>query len=352
MLGLGRYDVQVWNRGGTRQIARLNDVTQIEWARELDETSTGKVTCVSDEWADLIHPWMHEIHLFRNRELVWCGPVRDKTYAPSTGEVTLDLRDLFAWMDRRVLHDEIDVEQADMADIFKMVLDSALSPDPSPRISTNLQAAGTKLDFYADPEFQKYAGDYLRELAESGVDFTVLNRTVYIRGEEMDAKPIGILHESHFAEMPVIKESGEVATLLLLTGPGGEFHSHPDFQNTPQKWADHPYGLLEVIADATTLFDTDDENAVEKAAKARYELMKQPQLYVTEATLDKSAPVGINELLPGKRVDIRMQARAIPLMTQYRLQKMSVSVSGEDMVEDVKIEMASLGTFDPSKVGT
>lgn len=343
-LGIGYYQVGIFSRGGEHLMTMLPRVTGIEYGRVLDDTSSSTVTCVSEEWADLIHPWQHEVHIFRNRNLAWSGPVRDKDYDPETGEIKIEGRDLFAWMDFRSVHEEIDLTEVDVADVFAALVAGALKSDPSPNITVDKQTAGSTIDFYYDPETPKIVAVDLRSLAEGGVDFTVVNRKLYIRGEYLDKAPIATLLRSHLAKVPIVKESGEMATQLFLTGSGGEVHSHPDKPLSPDQWALHPYGLLEQIYDAEKFFDSDDVSAIERAGKSRYELMKEPRLFLNDMQLDKSAPVEMEDLIPGRRIEVRMDVGAIPLITTYRLQSLKVTVDATS--ETVALEVTSLGDYD------
>jgi acetyl esterase/lipase len=343
-LDIGHYQVGVYSRGGEHRLTMLPRVSALNFKRTLDDTSSASVTCVSEEWADLIHPWQHEIHIFRNNRLAWCGPVRDKEYDPETGTIVLDCRDLFAWMDFRRAHNEIDLLETDVADVFVALMESALSADPSPNILIDKTAVGSTIDFYYDPEIPKIVAEDLRQMAESGVDYTTYLRTVIVRGEYLDKAPIGTMLRAHLAKMPLVKESGEMATQLLLTGAGGDLHSHPDVALTPAQWDLHPYGLLEQIYDGDKLFDSDDVSAIEKAAKSRYELMKEPRLFLSEMQLNASAPVEMEDLIPGRRIDVKMDVGAIPLISMYRLQTLSVDVDGTS--ETIKLEVTSLGDYD------
>jgi hypothetical protein len=343
-LDIGYYQVGVYSRGGEQRLTMLPRVTALSFKRTLDDTSSASVTCVSEEWADLIHPWQHEIHIFRNNRLVWCGPVRDKEYDPETGTIVLDCRDLFAWMDFRTARNEIDLLETDVADVFVALMEGALVSDPSPNITIDKTAVGSTIDFYYDPETPKIVAEDLRQMAEAGVDYTTYLRTVIVRGEYLDKAPIGTLLRSHLAKMPLVKESGEMVTQLFLTGAGGELHLHPDARLTPAQWDLHPYGLLEQVYDGDKLFDSDDVSAIEKAGKARYELMKEPRLFLSDLQLDASAPVEMEDLIPGRRIDVKMEVGAIPLISMYRLQTLSVEVDGTS--ETVTLEVTSLGDYD------
>ena len=343
-LGIGYYQVGVYSRGGEHRLTMLPRVSKLNFTRTLDDTSSASVTCVSEEWADLIHPWQHEIHIFRNNQLVWCGPIRDKEYDPETGTIVLDCRDLFSWMDFRTASTEIDFIETDVADVFVALMQSALVTDPSPNIIIDKTAVGSTIDFYYDPETPKIVAEDLRQMAESGVDYTTVLRTVYIRGEYLDKAPIGTMLRSHLTKMPLVKESGEMATQLFLTGSGGDLHLHPDFRLSPAQWDLHPYGLLEQVYDGDKLFDSDDVSAIERAAKSRYELMKEPRLFLSDMQLNPSAPVEMEDLIPGRRIDAKMDVGAIPLISMYRLQTLTVDVDGTK--ETITLEVTSLGDYD------
>src|SRR5690606_21437419 len=115
------------------------------------------------------------------------------------------------------------------------------------------------------------------------------------------------------------KESGEMANLLLLTGAGGDYHSHPDFPLTPDEYDRSPFGLLEAVIDASTLFDSDDPSALEKGAKSRAELLANPRIYIPEAELTSSAPIDMADLIPGRRVEVHLDVGPEPLISTYRL---------------------------------
>lgn len=285
---------------------------------------------------------MHEISIVRNGQQVWVGPVRDKEIDLGSGQVVLNCRDLSTWFDKRLIHDELDVSEMDMTDYAEMVLKSALAPDPSPRITIVKEASKNPIDRYIDPEIPRVSGEELRDLANSGIDFTVVGRTIYLRGDEVSGLSLQPLLAEHFLQMPTIKESGNMATWLVATGQGGDIQTYPQTLLSIDQWELHPYGLLEQVFDATTAFDSDDANAVFNATKNRYDLVSQPILYVTDGVLHKAAPVRIADLVPGIRVDIRMDVHGIQLLEQYRLQAVSVKVS--DVQEEVSITVTALGS--------
>ena len=339
-LGTGHYEVYLLERGG-EQVAALTNVTDLSWTRTLDDTSSASVTCISEEWADLIHPWMHEVSIVRNGEQVWVGPVRDKEINMGTSEIVLSCRDLSSWFDKRLVHDELDVSEMDMCDYAEQVIQSAMRPDPSPNIQIDKSSSGKPIDRYIDPETPRVAGEEIRELASSGIDFTVIGRTIYLRGDKFDDKAIQSLLGEHFLQLPVVKESGNMATWLVATGQGGDIYTYPQTQPSADQWELHPYGLLEQVFDASAAFDSDDSNAVPAATKSRFDIVGQPILYITDGVLHKDAPVKISELVPGRRIDVRMDVGGVALLEQYRLQGVSVKVS--DTQEDVSVTLTALG---------
>jgi hypothetical protein len=132
-----------------------------------------------------------------------------------------------------------------------------------------------------------------------------------------------------------------MGTWLVATGQGGDIYTYPQTQLSTDQWELHPYGLLEQVFDAAAAFDSDDANAVPSATKSRFDLVSQPVLFITDGVLHKDAPVKVSELVPGKRIDVRMDVGGIMLLDQYRLQGMSVKVT--DMQEEVSVTLTALG---------
>jgi hypothetical protein len=272
--------------------------------------------------------------------------VRDKEIDLGTGQVTLNCRDLSAWFDKRLVRGEIISEEEDMSLYAAKVLRSALSADPSPKITLNVAECGVPIDRYYSSEDDppRIAGEELRELADNGLDFTVINRTLYIRGEEFDAEPVRTLLAEHFLQLPMVKESGNMATRIIGAGQGEDNVSYPDSDLSPDQWEAHPFGLLEQIIDVTAQWDSDKnpEQEVLRATMNRYSIVSAPILYISDGVLHKQAPVSIDQLVPGKRVDVRMEVGGVMIVEQYRLQNVSVSVDGTR--EEVSITLTALGS--------
>ena len=72
--------------------------------------------------------------------------------------------------------------------------------------------------------------------------------------------------------------------------------------------------------------------------------MKEPRLFLNDMQLDKSAPVEMEDLIPGRRMDVRMTVGSVPLITTYRLQSLKVTVDATS--ETVALEVTSLGDYD------
>jgi len=60
--------------------------------------------------------------------------------------------------------------------------------------------------------------------------------------------------------------------------------------------------------------------------------------------LAPSAPVEMNDLIPGRRIDVKLDVGAIPMISMYRLQGLQVEVDGTS--ETVTLEVTSLGDYD------
>lgn len=107
---LESIEVYVTDQCGTPRICGLTNVAQVQFNRILDEvseavvvipvstgTSSTKPCC---DCLDIIEPWCHELHIVRNGELVWSGPIIKITYGYTT--VSIEARDVLAWTQVRI----------------------------------------------------------------------------------------------------------------------------------------------------------------------------------------------------------------------------------------------------------
>lgn len=101
------------SRSMTCQI-NLSDVINLTWTRILDDVSEAEVeigltgdaqqTCC--ECLAIVEPFCHELHIWRDGEEVWVGPIEAVRYERE--RVTIKARDSLAWLDVRIPNEDVE----------------------------------------------------------------------------------------------------------------------------------------------------------------------------------------------------------------------------------------------------
>lgn len=348
-LGCGTYRVAIHTRASLLRAVVEVPWTQIEWGRVLDDTSSATVQagagCCGEILESQVRPWSHTLAIYRKVQgsvgygRVWSGPVmaiRDRD------ALTLEARDLSAWCDHRLVHDDHDHVAEDLADIYQSLWDDAMAPDPVPDYTLSLTASGTTGDRQVLTDSHTLAGDPLRELGRTGLDWTVLDRVQIVGPSEIDTPAVATLIDSHFVGDPeVVVDGSTQANLWYVSGSGGgaEGDEVSGFASV-SPGAD---GLLESVASESSILDdlSADENA-----QTRLDRSSMPQRYVTDADLHSDAPVPMERLIPGARVRLALTGRCLPVRTTERLSSVKVTASrdGNAVTEKVSISLQPLGT--------
>lgn len=205
-LGCGIARAEVWTRGAGRRVIDLPDITATEWGRVRSDTSMGMVQmdgvaiAADPECCAIlrdVRPWKHELHIYRDDELGWCGPITEIELDGPT--LLIKGRDLSAWLDRRFIHGTLlqwGGTQANQGSensnvLLTAIVNDALSPDssmikpPFVNLLFNTVQANGMLDgdlagrVYSPAQF-KPAGPEIRDLAKGPLDWTVVKREGYV----------------------------------------------------------------------------------------------------------------------------------------------------------------------------
>lgn len=348
VLGCGTPSVFVADRCGSRNLYEITDFSELAWPRVIDEASeaTVRVTLAGNTDAACCaglaatRSWAHSLVVLRDGERVWEGPIVN--IAMNRDEALLTARDVTAWLDVRTTHDEIDITlDTDLADIATRVITSALAPD-DPCILQYLEVVptGTLSTLTLDPNME-VAGDVLRELARSGLDYTAVGRMILLGPDIGGIYPGGgapFVHllDEHFAGGLEIGEAGlEAATRWIVQGDG---------VTGIDGGIDPFYGLIERIAKEDGIAQ---QLQVNGAATSRVEATNPPPLYVdsgAQAGLVPTAPVCIGDLIPGRLVHVTARDTCREVNQLLRLVAVNVSYTPADG-EAVGITLAPVGTL-------
>jgi hypothetical protein len=225
--------------------------------------------------------------------------------------------------------------------IFEAFSADAMAPDPSPGLSVSTSPCGVTAVKTVLASQHQMAGQALRDIANVGIDWTAVVRTILAGGLVVPVSSIGTLSDDHFANPPTVHPVGPAqANRWVIRGSGGGAAGDTIYGVAQDNDCIDEDGLLESTASVTTIADNISAAA---AALSRVALTCQV-VAVDQAVLAPSAPFGIDDLIPGALADIVLAQTCIPFSGERRLQKVSVSASAQDGLEAVSITLQPPGT--------
>lgn len=319
------YTVELRLRGGRAKAGTFTGITALTWERVLNGTSACQVTITprGKNCARLINgaiPWAHELAVFRDRELVWCGPLIDKD--DNGAQVTLSASDVSEWLKHRIVRRGYDTTSApaDLSAIAELVVRDGFGPD-DPEVLPHLivHPAGVTAERYADPETVMCDSE-LNDLSGLGLDWTVAGRAIVLFGAREPLGRVAALTGRHFATpLPITEAGSGVATRVVVQGSGvrGEAGGvHPVL------------GLLETLVSSDTVLTDGDAASAARAA------LVTPQLLLAgdgSLALAPRAPVTVAELIPGVACTVSGSGSACRTASAVQLTKLAVQwgTSGE-----------------------
>lgn len=345
-LGVGEWRILIHDRTGTIQICELStnsSAIEAPNGRLMDDTAEVKVTVdlsEDDEEVGKIRSWLHTMTLVRDDEEVWGpGPVFNMLESTDGDNMVITARDASAWLDVREIHTYMTFTNADPVDVAVAIINDAMYPDDPLGIVDALIAVPTAPSFYpvrVTREYtpgSMYAGEALRELARTVLDFTTVGRSI-ILGLDLSFGPYTPLTDEDFQTALVVEERGsETATKWRVNGDGG---------TGVAGGVDDYYGLIEQIATEEGVVDAEDAR---NAAGGRLAGTNPTPLYVSVpqgASLSPRTAVCFRTLVPGALFDIDLRNTRRPVSTQMRLTSLGFKVSAT--AEEIGVTLSPVGT--------
>lgn len=316
LLGCGVPSVYITDVGGGQPLAKL-DVTSVTWGRVLDEVSNARVH-VSVQQEDprcsallgKLEPWEYELLIHRDADEVWAGPVMEPTY--TWNDMTITARDLVQWFERRILPRDRAFTDVDLGTIAARYLADALEIDDSPNISFSVGLSGVTGTRSVLGINKRRAADELRELARGALDFTTVGRTIRFGGKELDVPRLPLLTERSF-EITQVRKAG-----LQMGNHWFVFGTTPSGVTTPLVGEAGGPPNTPIVQQVVNEPSVKDLNSATAAAETRYDLFRTAPEMITGRFLE-TAPVDINDLVPGSVAEIRQQVGFKRIDGEYRL---------------------------------
>ncbi|MEH0579140.1 hypothetical protein QBA54_32735 [Streptomyces sp. B21-108] len=331
--GCGTHTAAIVDRDGAI-VTQADVLLQVEWSRLLDEVSTARVLIQPDgdccAALSKVRTWRHKLAIARDGQHVWDGPIIQAEWR--FGQVELWASDVLVWLDRRVPHQSITFARRDLTEIAAWLIEDAFAPDdPGHEVTLVGPARVDGGRAYTVDDGQ--TGDHLRDLADTGLDYTAVGSNIILLPEDWSAS-VGMLTDADFPESLVVAEDGaQLATRWVVHGDSGI----KGVSGGPDAY----YGLLERSVEEKSV--TTDESAVAAARSRRAANYPVPVFLASdEVTLSPEAAVDVAQLVPGWCVDVATQATCRPLTQRLKIAAVKVEEDGDG--ESVKVTLAPVSS--------
>jgi hypothetical protein len=361
-----------WPQSSTlvqQQVMAIDGITRLTWQRRLDEISEATVEITKadmslrcGEQVGQVDPWRMELAVFRDGELVWQGPIVD--IVEGRRRITIRARDVLAHLERSPTVQGVGLEDGDV-DLTDLALGCVrerifhrFSPVSDMRpfydwmgVVPYVRHSATGIVWPGQPrnaqEPLSYSTPYeeLRRVAEVGLNFTTLNRSMVFRGPATaSTRPAARLQDQDFAtELEVVVAGEDLVTWAYgysmtrdeatlrqyMATHDWKRRSHREPPATepstdPQDLS--PWGEHAAIFEGRTENESPSRLLQRCIGRVRTDYPVPVIVRVPDgAELSPDAPVRVNELVCGQRIDVAVTSYLRRASTPMRL----ASVEGE-----------------------
>lgn len=343
-LGCGIYSFFITSRCAGTLLCVLDEaaITSASWGRVLDDVSqaevvlqlSGDATATCCACLAEVEPWCHELHVWRNGEEVWVGPIQELEY--NYDKVTVRAKDSLAWLSVRVPQLTVNytvstggLGAADLTTIAQAILNVALvqdDPDYTCELDNVYAAPTGRVEQRFFDRYNQTALEMLQDLSETGIDFTTLGRTIVLVGDSDPLTPLLILNDEHImGELEVTKDG---------TLQGNKYFVHfEEDEGIPVESDDVPfycYTRIERVRDGDGLTNGADALIAANAYAGVAAIAPRSLVIPDGSKLTPDTPWTINEMVPGARVDAAVTRLCLQLTQSFRLSAVQVDYTPED----------------------
>lgn len=328
-LGCGEPSAFITARCGFGIACVLENITQLQWDRRLDDISEASVTidlsgdststcclCLAD-----VEPWCHELHIWRDGEEVWVGPVVEITYSYS--KVVVRARDSLAWLTVRVPPIDINFTavDTDLTVIGEFIITTAFASDT---VTCEVDNLHTTLTGFTGKRFwDKFSSDaftMLADLSDTGLDFTTLGRTIVLVGDATPLTPLILLNDEHILGEVEITKNGDIQENTAYVHFDGDL-------GTPASSApvnEFCYGPIERLHDGVGLTDGVSAGQAADIYVAAASIAPRIMEVPPGSRLSPDTPWTIDQMVCGARVDVSILKTCFTLTQSFRLTQVEV----------------------------
>lgn len=339
-LTCGKHRAYAYSRGGAERLFELTPLTLCRWNRIRDDISSAEVVIGVDECCgqlDDLRTILHELHIYRDDEPVWEGPMTRLEYEYT--EMRIFAEDVLWQAKRTVIHPGYDDRYPRVGlvlDRFDYLLHQCYDRQGDPwNMEGHLHPVRTPGEPREARQVYNWQDTVWNEIdnfgEHYGVDYTVVNRDLYYWDIHWQWKTLPPLDEDWISEFPRIVEYGnDLATRVIVTD--GRGHAGVDEAGLPATGRD-VYGYVDHIINNANDNDTNTKPSDEKLlhwqeTAARHLTHSWPSpvgiVVPDNTTLLPNAPWLISDLIPGAWFEVSVKRLCRQVSTWNRLQSVHV----------------------------
>ncbi|MFI7278501.1 hypothetical protein [Streptomyces sp. NPDC049879] len=373
------YTAVIHWRGGALPYpaSSMDRLTKVSWGRTANDVSDGVVTVLKGDLdpeccAALgdAEPWIHELTIYRDGELVWQGIILRTT--ARTDSITIEAVDVSAWFEHvvntyRVTYtataaDPQGRKRASVAyiawnHIRLNLVESSLSVPPDwCQIMPYMIRRESKRTITMEKDgssntavWSVLLSDFLKELVKRGLAYTTVGRSVILRERPTaDDRAQARLTATHFSgEVEVVKDGTSAATYAFATTQDAQDVTKGKTIGYGRTGT--PYGRLDVLVDIAQdedkITDAELRDAAKTALAGRYPVPLTISL-PTGSALTPDAPVTIRQLVPLERFDVLADSFCTPVQGGFILSDLAVTWEDGEGGEKVAVSFIPIGDVD------
>lgn len=368
------YTAQLHWRGGALpyESSAMDRLTEVTWNRTINDVAAASVTVlkgnVSAECCKALgeaEPWVHELTLYRDGELVWQGPVTKTTSRRDS--IVIEAQDVTSWFDHmvntwRVTYTSVAADSAGrkMGPITSIAYNhirlnmtgSSLAEPDFAGIMDYIIVRSSMWPMKVEKDGSKnttiwtaFLGDILREWAKRGLTWTTIGRAILLRPKPTSATraQARLTMEDFTGEIEVIKDGTQGGVYgFATTQDQQDISQGKTLGYGKTKTA---YGRLDVLVsvDEENVKDADLREAAKDAIAGRYPVPVTISVPDGSA-LAATAPVKLQQLVPGERFDVLAETFCQPVLQGFVLT--DVEGSWQNGQEKIGVTLTPLADLD------
>lgn len=341
MLGSADYAIVIGDWRARRMVFQTaeSQLVSVGWGRELCAMSKATAEFICDPLiANRFEPWAHTLTVYRNQRVVWHGIITKVT--AKAGQIVVEAGDGARFFKARRVPGHRVWLQHDATQVMVTHVEDALSLYDACAVTENMATHESRIWFNGEYRPSEcMVQEVVDDLTEQGLVWTFGAGTLII-GPVLKDKRLAQLADKDFdGDFTVVKNGDEVVTDAFVQGKG-----------VWGQWGvESACGLVQSIDKADGSVRAEECENQARQIVEDYRVAPRRLTSGGGVRLLPTAPVVIEELIPGVTVPIASSAAGVTLAANLCLSKLDVDV--DDGGESVKVTLDEKSVvFDPESM--